>query len=1030
MFSSQDYRSDSTILLLLESRLEQFRHLPAFCDLQNKKVTFGEFHQQARQLACGLVAAGLQPGDSVAILLPNGFEWEMAQFGIFLAGGVVIGLEAHATKERNSHIVSNSLCRFLFTNQTNLDGLLSDTKEFRSVFFVGAKNEMPSSFLRWEELLNSKTTSLPVVSKDDLAIIIYSSGTTGIPKGLAYTHGQVAGACELIVRIFPEIGMNCRLVCWLPLANLFQRMLNYCGLLVGASTYFESDPRNILQSISFVNPHLVVGVPRFYEKIYASVMAKVATSHWLLRAALNFCLWIGLQRHRKRLRLITFAFMPIADAFFLKRVRKVFGSSLRVALTGSAPLRPEIHDFFGTIRVPLFEAYGLSENILPVAMNSPSNRRIGSVGKPLISEDTRLSSEGEILVRGKGIHWQFKDGEKIAASLDPQGWFATGDLGEFDENGFLTITGRKAEFIKTSTGRKIAHIPIESRLAKIKFIEHAFLIGDQEKCLVAFLSIDKARLTSLDAKEELRVSILEQLQILNKDLGDNSRVRGALVLAQPLTIQGGELTSNLKIRKTVIQQKYRLLLKNLYEQIEEHHIEPTVVVAEGVQEKVRRLARFPPLARLNTNMWIRVGIIAALFFRSGVRGLLGWLSTDKHSYRTNIAKDILNTVGPLKGPMLKIGQMLFHMRNLLPEDIRKEIAPLVNESSPMEPRVARVVLEQEFGDKIDNIFSEFVDTPFATASITQLHWGRLKTGEEVAVKLKYPGIEDAIKADLLLLWLLVPILRITTGIQNLSQLYFEIRELFLRECNLEEEVRFQDKFAKTFSNDARVLVPRVYHRFSTRNVITMDFVRGVQFHQFAQNSPDEMRYQAAVTISEVNQRSIFIHGFFNADPHPGNFLFTDNQVVFLDFGYFKEWPSEFLLPWKEMIRASFKYDFESFLEAAIQLKMFPNRHHPGYFNLYKYYKHDPHLPKRPGAAEPTPEQSVNANTELVSFFFKEKEISIPVGFIAISRLFLEQLFLLIELNPNKRIFYQPRDVQEAILGAELTEELFGSRAQP
>ena len=1028
MFQASEYRTNQTLLHFLREQLPRHKDLAAFKDLADTTLTFADFIEQAQQIARGLLAAGLQSGESVAILLPNGFHWELVQFGSFFARGVVVGLEAHATQERNNHIVRNSRCKFLFTDQTSLESVVGAPEFFSSVIFCGPRSQTPGDFVHLEDFLTQASQqALPTVYPEDVAICIYSSGTTGIPKGMAYTHGQIAGACRLMVQIFPEVGEGAKLICWLPLANLFQRMMNYCGLLVGACSYFEPDPKKIAESLPQVKPHLVIGVPRFYEKIYEGIFQKINSSPRWLRGVLSFCIWIGLQKHRGAWKPVTSVFAPFAEIILLKRVRMVFGGSLKGALTGSAPLRAEIQNFFAACGIEIFEAYGLSENILPVSINSRSGSRIGSVGKPLISENTKLSADGEILVRGPGIHSLVVDGKTVPAVRNHDEWHATGDLGFFDSEGFLTINGRRSEFIKTSTGRKIAHIPIEAKLARIKFVEHAFLIGDQEKYLMAFLSIDKTKLTSLEAKEEMRISILHHLKELNKELGDNSQVAGALVLAQPLSIQTGELTSNLKIRKKVILEKYKLLLKNLHDQIDQHPNEPTVLVTEGVQERVRRLGRIPPLARLTTNMFARLTIIAGLFVRCGARGALRSFAKDKHPYETAIIRDILLTVGPLKGPLLKVGQILSYMIDVLPEQIRKGIAPITSESAPMEPKIARQILEREFGDKLENIFSEFGEAPFATASITQLHWARLKTGEEVAIKLKYPGIEKAISADLLLLWLIVPILRLTTGIRNLQQLHGELSQLFLRECDLTEEARFQKKFAEIFGNDPKFLVPKVYKHLSNRNVLTMEYVRGAQFYQFVQNATPEARHNAAIAIQELTQRSIFVYGIFNADPHPGNFLFTDKQVVVLDFGFFKEWDQGFLRPWKKMIRAAFTDNFEEFLENAHSLKLFPDQNHPGYKRLHELYKMDPHLPKKAGAPTPDPLESKRMTTELISFFFQAKNITIPAGFIAVSRIFWGQLLLINQMDPPDQVFQQPRDVQENLLGKELADALFGKR---
>jgi long-chain acyl-CoA synthetase len=398
--------------------------------------------------------------------------------------------------------------------------------------------------------------------------MIFSSGTTGSPKPIVYRHMQVLVAAAALIDAYPEFRAGCRLLCWLPLANLFQRMLNFCAIATGATTYMIGDPRTVMAHVAQASPHLIIGVPRFYEKIHSGIEARIAALPKPASALSRWALRTAIRGRRTGLR------HALADRLVLRRLRAIFGTNIRYFISGSAPMPRWLLDWFEAIGLPVFEAYGMSENIVPISMNRPGAYRAGTVGKPLPPNEVRIASGGEIEVRGPGVFQGYGiDAERSPDEKEAEigRFWQSDDLGALDEAGFLRITGRKTELFKTSTGRWVSPAEIEARLRRIPQIDHAVALGAGRKAVIALLCVQPSARTA---------SIQKDVAAVMQDIAVYQRPAGVLITRQSLTIDGGELTTNLKLRRNVVETKYEAALGRLFAAVEQRKADDELVIHE------------------------------------------------------------------------------------------------------------------------------------------------------------------------------------------------------------------------------------------------------------------------------------------------------------------------------------------------------------------------------------------------------------------------------------------------------------------
>lgn len=565
----------SSIRQLLEDRVERSPHTTARWAVDDsgrwQSTTWSALARTVSDYAAGLRGLGLQPRDRVAIVAASGARWEEIHLACVSAGGVVVGVDPHASPAcmaeqievaRPSVLVAEGpVALKVLSPQARaclrFAVLLDQTgcRDFHGVPTIGIDG------LNGRRGPRRSVTVHAGPEPDDPAWLIFTSGTTGRPKGLVYTHRQVCSAVGAILDAFSDIDEGARLISWLPLSNPFQRIINLCAVARGAQTYFVADPRQVMEHLPAVRPNVFIGVPRFFEKLHNALAERIATGGALRRAIGRWAITVG-SRHaaEKRAGRIPRPFLRmsfrLADQLVFRRIREAFGGELRYFVSGSAAMPTWLLEKLHAMGLLVLEAYGLSECIVPVSANTPAAYRFGSVGRPMGGNEVRLAPDGELLLRSAGTFAGYLGEADATGVVNGDGWLATGDLAEIDTDGFIHLVGRKSEVFKTSTGRRVAPSAIEGILRSAPGVEHAAVFGAGRKSLLAVLSVAPGSLDSLDRlRGHLETALLE--------LPEPLRPAGAVLTPTPFGIDTGELTGNLKLRRQAVHERFAVALEEL-----------------------------------------------------------------------------------------------------------------------------------------------------------------------------------------------------------------------------------------------------------------------------------------------------------------------------------------------------------------------------------------------------------------------------------------------------------------------------------
>jgi len=545
-------------------------------------TSWADFMRGAGQTACRLAGLGLGQDARLGLMAPTGLDWETVQVGALLCGAAVVGLDAHDQPARLADIIALSGLTGLVVGDAAAYARIPP-EACAHLSFVLCLNDdpvPPTCSVRWvrRAVFDAFDGHDPVHAPgpQSMATIIFTSGSTGAPKGIAYTHAQVCAAVAGILDAFPEITSRDRLVCWLPLSNLFQRMINFCAAGRGAQTWFVADPRAIMTHLPTIRPHVFIAVPRFFEKLNEGIEQQLATRPATARRLVAWATAVGARAaaaHRAggQPGLMTRLQLALADRLVLRRLREILGGEIRFMVSGSAPFPRWLLERFHALGLLVLEAYGLSENVVPIAINRVTDYEFGTVGRVLGGNEVRIAEDGEVLVRGTGVFAGYLGQAGAESAVDAEGFLHTGDLGEFAASGRLRLTGRKSEVFKTSTGRKIAPTAVEARLKQIVGIDHVVVFGAARKAIVALVVPSPDVLAGLTDDVAFAVwarGLASQVQRVTADANDYLRPAGLLVHRGTFTIDSGELTSNLKLRRKIIEERHRAALDALFARLE------------------------------------------------------------------------------------------------------------------------------------------------------------------------------------------------------------------------------------------------------------------------------------------------------------------------------------------------------------------------------------------------------------------------------------------------------------------------------
>jgi len=447
-------------------------------------VSARDFGFTVRALSLGLNALGVQPGDRVAILSENRPEWAMADYAVLCAGAWSVPIYPTLPAAQIAPLLNDAGVRAIFVSTLEQLGKIltvhSQCPALEHVILLDGQPPGEPGFWNFHAVVDRGRPTLEMspgmfdqrasrVRPEDVATIIYTSGTTGVPKGAMLTHSNfvsnVLTGCEVVPFTDDAVALS-----FLPLSHVFERMLDYAYLHKGASIAYAESVERLADNFKEINPHCFGAVPRVYEKVYARIMAKVEAGSPIKKKLFAWATRIGAERvpfvtSGQPMPAALARKAAIADALVFKKIRAALGTRFRFAVSGGAPLSPELAAFFIGAGVAVYEGYGLTETSPVIAVNGPGRWRVGTVGKPLRGVEVRIAADGEILSRGPHImkgYFNKPDATKDAIGAD--GWFHTGDIGQFDADGFLSITDRKKDLIVLAGGKKAAPQPIENAL--------------------------------------------------------------------------------------------------------------------------------------------------------------------------------------------------------------------------------------------------------------------------------------------------------------------------------------------------------------------------------------------------------------------------------------------------------------------------------------------------------------------------------------------------------------------------------------
>jgi long-chain acyl-CoA synthetase len=555
-------------------------------------ISSDQIYQRVRALSEAFLSWGAQKGDRIALIAENRWEWAIADFASLAIGAADVPIYPTLTGEQIAALVSDAGCRIAVVSTRQQFDKLSSVRYLTQLErIVIMDSPAPEGAIAFSSLLvgadDRGAHRDPVfdalvgrAEPEDLATLIYTSGTTGEPKGVALTHGNIAENQNLAP---VDFGFNSTDACisFLPLSHVTARALDYVMYNSGAQVVYCSQFDKLPQAMREIRPTVIVGVPRVFEKIRQAVEQKSAASPvkkrllaWAIQAGSHFTDVVYDGRRPSSLR------WKLASKLVYSKVQEAFGGRVKVFVSGGAPLGIDTAKWFAAAGIALWEGYGLTETSPVIALNTPLRHRMGAAGFPLPNVELKLAADGELLVRGPSVfsgYWQKP--EASAKCFDADGWFYTGDIAHFDADGFLFITDRKKELLKTSGGKMVAPQPIESKLKNSLFVAQAALVGDKHKFISVLLAPNFAALEEwarhhgiqASSRAELvadsRVLALygEIVREANGSLANFETLKRFRVVAEEWTQESGELTPSMKLKRRVLTERYSGVIAELYE---------------------------------------------------------------------------------------------------------------------------------------------------------------------------------------------------------------------------------------------------------------------------------------------------------------------------------------------------------------------------------------------------------------------------------------------------------------------------------
>ncbi len=553
------------------------------------------FATGVKHFSLGLTTLGHRSGDRLIILAESSPWWVMTDLANVCAGGITVPIHAVLTPEQIKYITNDSDAGiFVFSNRElwhKIEPVRSDLSLIRS--FITFEEEAPEGVLSFDEVTGRGrmidrdhpgqfAAAADAVKPEDLAAIIYTSGTTGIPKGAMLTHhnfvSNTVSSSSVIKVSDKETGLS-----FLPLSHTLERIGMLAYLYNGCTVAFAENMNTLLENLLEVRPHLMVSAPRIFEKIYAGVMNKVLSGSHMKKKIFFWALKVGKACGERKLSsrplpAILALKRRLANALVFRKIISLTGGRIRLFLSGGAPLSKDIAEFFYAMGFVILEGYGLTETSPVISLNSLEQMKFGSVGRPIPGVEVKIAPDGEILTRGPHVMKGYYKKDAETKEVFDGDWLRTGDIGHFDEDGFLVITDRKKDIIVTSGGKNVAPQQIENLLKTSPYIANVVITGDRRKFVSALIVPEFEKLeeyassgriafadrAELIQKRAIMDFLMEEIERVSVNLASYEKVKKIALLEKDFDIDAGELTPTLKVKRNIIEKKYKDLIDSFY----------------------------------------------------------------------------------------------------------------------------------------------------------------------------------------------------------------------------------------------------------------------------------------------------------------------------------------------------------------------------------------------------------------------------------------------------------------------------------
>jgi long-chain acyl-CoA synthetase len=559
-------------------------------DGQWEELSYADAGRAVEEIALGLVELGIAPGDRVCVLANTRLEWTLVSYGISAAGAVVVPIYPTNSPKECQWVAGNSGAKAVFCEdegqRQKIEQVRGELPELEHVIGIEAgAGEVSLDELRSKGTGRDRSElseRQDGVAPEDPWIIIYTSGTTGPPKGVVLTHANGMSVCKIVEEL-AFVAPDETTYLYLPLAHIFALLTQLASYDLGTTiVYFGGDSKKILEEIVETRPSYLPSVPRIFEKLYGAAMKMQESASEEDKQRFEQAIKLGVEVRRRRERdeeipaEMEQAFQQ-ADEQIFSRVRALFGGNVRQAVSGAAPIAPEILEFFYAAGVPVLEGWGMTETTGVGTVGRLDDFKFGTVGKSLPGVEIRIADDGEILMRGPNVFREYWRNPEATADTLIDGWLHTGDLGELDEDGFLKITGRKKDIIITAGGKNLTPANIENDLKQSPFISQAVMYGDRKPYPVALITLDPEEilpwakekglpedLAALSEQDTVREIIQKELDRANSNYAQVEQIKRFKILDHDLSIETGELTPTLKVKRNVVYDRYADLFEGLY----------------------------------------------------------------------------------------------------------------------------------------------------------------------------------------------------------------------------------------------------------------------------------------------------------------------------------------------------------------------------------------------------------------------------------------------------------------------------------